>query len=284
MKLSLKKLLCGALSAAVIMSFSPYAAADVIMEPFSNDFYSENMEDCKYIYWRRYTVINDCELLESPLGSDVIKELKAGEVITLDFSYTDKDGNVWGSYLFDFDNDFYGWVRMSDTELIYDRYSFDEDHSEEYVEYSGEFDDYKPENQVVLWTYPGSGEISFISKAENWFTDPGYFLSFGESADKVYTDENGDKWIFFGYNYWAWVYLPDPESESINGVSTEFTQTIPTDIQTTYMSEDIENMREAAAKTISPDTAGSFGLPIGIAAAAAAVSGVSLMLLRKKKK
>lgn len=283
MKLSLKKLLCGVLSAAVIMSFALYAAADVINEPYMNDFYNENMKDCKYIYWRRYTVINDSELLESPLGSDVIRELKAGEVITLDFSYTDKDGNVWGSYLFDFDNDLYGWVRMSDTELIYDRYSFNEDHSEEFADYSGEFDDYKPEKQVVLWTYPGSGEISLICKAENWFA-PEWPFTVDESADKVYTDENGDKWIFFGYDYWAWVYLPDPESESINGVSAEFTETVSTDIQTTYMSEDIKNMREAAAKTISPDTEGSFGLPIGIAAAAAAVSGVSLMLLRKKKK
>ena len=284
MRSSVKKILCGALSAAVILSIAPYASADVIDSPYTNEFYNNNMENCKYIYQRKYTVLKDCDVVRSPLEKDAVMTVKAGDVIVLDYSYTDDNGNVWGSYFYDYTDTLYGWVPMENVELIYDRYSFDEDHSEEYAKYDGEFDDYKPEKQVVLWTYPNSGEISCICPAERWFTDPGYFLTVHENADNTWTDENGDKWIYFGYGFWAWVYLRDPDSESINGIQAEIPEHSAVSEQNMNILGDTDSRRESLESTLSPDTKNSYALPIGIAAAAAAVSGASLYLIRKKKK
>lgn len=281
MRSSVKKILCGALSAAVIVLLAPCAAADVIDEPYANEFYRENMEKCKYIYQRKYTVLKDSDILKSPMENDIIMTVKAGDVIVIDWLYTDDIGNEWGSYCYNNTELSYGWVPMENVELIYDRYSFDEDHSEQYAKYDGEFDDYKPEKQVVLWTYPNSGEISSICAAEYWFTDPGYFLTVHENADNTWTDENGDKWIYFGYGLWAWVYLPDPESETIDGVQGNIAESSSVTAQETV---DTYIRRDAVESTLSPETQNSYAFPIGIAAAAAAVSGAALYLLRKKKK
>lgn len=79
--------------------------------------------------------------------------------------------------------------------------------------------DYQIQNQLILWSYPNSGEkagsIAAEDQADGYYTD--------EIFTGQYTDADGRLWASIGYymGYRGdWVCTNDPENEALAPVST----------------------------------------------------------------
>ncbi len=212
-----------ALLSIMLLSVSVPAFADVIVEPWEDDFYNEHKDECVYNNNRMYIVNTDkgyAYLYVSPKSSVSIKGYSNGDQVSISWLYTDASGEEWGVLSYGS-----GWFRMSDLTLIYDSYEFIADHGDEMEDYiSGSYSiptsDEKP---VVMWKYPGC-------KTE-------YFFDYGEDvADhvgQIYRDADGVEWGHISYYYGSrsvWVCLSDPyadraddmkESESLKAEPVE---------------------------------------------------------------
>ena len=291
MKKRIIAITAAAACAAFISVCGAVVSADVIAVPIGDVFFDDNEEHCEYIKLRRYIITEDCILYNNPTDKKEISNLVKGQVIAADFSYTDENGDVWINWCYDRDNDKYGWLRYDCAEVIYDGYSFEEEHEKEYADYEGEMGSFKPEKQVVIWSYPNSGEILSICEAQYWFTDPDYFLTVDENADYTWTDENGEKWIYFGYGFNGWVYLSDPETETVNGkkgqkLSYYSEEDADINIMLGHSGEDSHRSNVEASLDNSSDnpetkTAG-FALPIALAAGVCGISAGAIYRTRKK--
>jgi hypothetical protein len=129
---------------------------------------------------------------EKPLGRH-----EPGEILVIDYYYTDKRGEVWGRV------EGGGWVRMEGLELVYDNTAFCEQHSEEITDAS----DPPPEGPRYIWSYPRSGEIIAIDSSSE---------EEGIAVFSSYTDEEGLVWIYLSTpGSSGWVCLDAPYDENI---------------------------------------------------------------------
>ena len=110
----------------------------------------------------------------------------------------------------------YGWVRMDQLLLRYDRISFTEEHQHEFYPFTGSYEALKTAEGMVLWEWPGSGIIRHIFDA----TRIERILNENLTASHAFLDEYGREWVFFdrslfivGHN--VWVYLSDPSNRDI---------------------------------------------------------------------
>ena len=117
------------------------------------------------------------------------------------------------------DNEKESWFRLSDFTPIYNNSDFCRDHADEISDYDGGMKDYQIQNQLILWSYPNSGEkagsIAAEDQADGYYTD--------EIFTGQYTDADGRLWVSIGYymGYRGdWVCTNDPENEALAPVST----------------------------------------------------------------
>ncbi len=192
-------------------------SADVILEPL-DDFYESHRKECEYRNERDYIVNTDVGHAYSYRDPETKKDaegLPNGEVLRIAWVYTDKSGTEWGAYFREHNYYETHWIRMSDVTVIYDCFSFLEEHKDELVEceygtYKAEATEEKP---VIIWNYPGK-------KAEWSYTHD----NVGEAIGMTYTDENGTLWGYVGYYLGSrniWICITDPhgggtESEEID--------------------------------------------------------------------
>ena len=285
--MKIRNIICAFTAAAAMAAFSGTAVyGDMIAEP-DNSFYYDNYESCEYIESRPFEALEDAKLLKDPNGKAVSKDIRKGDKLNISFTYTDKNGEVWGCCMFydsaDADSD--GWIKMSQVKEIYNVFTFIDEHSDEFSDYSGELDDYIPQEKVVLWEYPYS-ENCYSVKAEDWFTKKDYPFK-NEIADKCWTDENGNMWIYsgkwatkdFGYND-RWVFLPDPETTDLSSFGYDISANEGMAVSGQLVDEMTENARVFAERSANP-VGRSLMLPAALSAGAAAVSLLLIKLMKK---
>ncbi len=220
-KSSQKHILRIFLCALLVSILSGAALADVIWEP-NDDFYQSNSEQCKYV--NRDFFANGksgyLEVFKKPDGENV-GFADNSKLLHVQFSY-EKSGEVWGVIEYSKENDkiipadysldtFSGWVKMSELIVKYDYLAFENDYGSSFVPYDGDYSTLKGAEKVVMWTYPGSGEIS------GTLDD----ISDDFAVGSAYTDESGTKWGYVGYYYGMknfWICMDDPANENLPAV------------------------------------------------------------------
>ncbi|MGN0636808.1 MAG: hypothetical protein ACI4J0_00420 [Huintestinicola sp.] len=288
--MKLKKLFCTILAALSLLAFSGASAfADVLVEP-ENKFYRNNTRDCEYIEWRSYEVLEDSDLLENPLDEKTNGSIRAGETVRVGFTYTTHTGVIWGCCSF-FDSDRKdGWVEMTKLSEIYSVFTFIDEHKSEIKDYSGELDGYTPSEKVVLWDYPFSEEYTYI-EADKWYTDVKEVYPYrGEIADKCWTDENGNVWVYKsrwsdkdGYRYDnGWVFLPAPELTDLSSFGIDISANEGTAVSGQLMTDEETLAAYNAAVNSLNGRKSSYILPLCLAIGAVAVSAVMIKLMKKE--
>lgn len=287
--MNIKGIICTVIAAASMAAFSGAAVyADVISVP-DNAFCRSAYKNCEYINWRSFDVLEDSNILKSPLKTTVVNKVKKGDIVDIGFTYTDKNGEVWGCCMFDERSDLGrskdGWIKMSKVSEIYSTFTFLDEHEDELKAYSGELDNYIPQEKVVLWEYPYS-ENCYSVKAEDWFTKENYPFK-NEIADKCWTDENGNMWIYsgkwatkdFGYND-RWIFLPAPESTDLSAFGNDISANEGTAVSGQLVDEMTENAREFAERSVNP-AGRSLMLPAALSAGAAVASVLLIKAMKK---
>ncbi len=287
---ALLKLITGILVSCTVLLGGTRVFADVIVEPWgeSADFYVQHISECELEYFgRNYSALKDFDILTSPLG-ETVRHVQKGDVLYSNVIYTDSEGVRWAYDYNGEDTEKAGWFKMKDVELVYDRISFEEEHKSEFDEYKGQLNDYVPQNYVILWTYPGSGEIKEVCPRETWFID-GYVFTLDETAMYTYFDESGIEWVYLGYGFYGWVDLSDIEGEAYTEEAAETTMSEDSRVYVT--TEDIQEASEMVLaisdipEPPAPDGKDKpdFLLPIVLALCAAAAAGGFLVGTKRKK-
>ena len=246
-----------------------FALADVIFEP-DDDFYSSHSSECEYVNRDYYAngVSGFTELFSKPNGNS-LGFADNGELFHIQFSYKLGD-ELWGlaeysesgNKLIARNGDAYktGWIKLGDMSLEYDYISFDETHSSEYKNYEGDYSELAGVTNIVIWTFPNSGESSgTIEQADENLT-----------LSNVYTDIDGAQWGFVSYYYGMknfWICLSDSSG----------TEKPAKDIPAVVL-----NSPEPNAQPES--TANGFSTVIIICVAAAMLCTATALALLKKKK
>ena len=206
-------LLCALLCCAALLV--PAATADVIWEPQGDSFYESHREECEYLF-RRYTANGPdgyLTLWKAPGSAAQVVNLPNGEVLGCTWLYTDSGGVLWGGAEYEGD---WGWFRVSETVVVPDYLSFEEAHGDEFVPYDSAYDHaFDGLETVVLWTFPGSGEMDYDACPANWFTNN---VTPAEAFQKCYVDGAGLFWGFTGYVMGSrnvWICLSDPANTEL---------------------------------------------------------------------
>ncbi|MDE6594074.1 MAG: hypothetical protein K2K57_13560 [Oscillospiraceae bacterium] len=243
----LLKFITGILVSCTVMLCGTSVCADIIMEPYgeNSDFYAKHYSECEIENnVRGYSALTDFDIYLSPLDDQAVRYVQKGDVLRSNTFYTDSEGVRWAyDYNWD-DTGKTGWYKTENVELVYDYISFEEEHKNELTDYKGQLNDYVPEKQVVLWTYPGSGEIRSIRTPKNWFPE-GYVFTIENTAEYTYVDESETEWVFLGYGFNSWVDLSDIEGEAAAAVSATVTS----------ISETSTSAEIVSSETVSSETA-----------------------------
>jgi len=188
--------------------------ADIIWGP-DDDFYNNHQEDCVRV--DKYYTLNGSEgsvvVKESPVSDKTVTTLENGPDYRVIYIYTDKNGEEWGVIEYgSWKEHKAGWVLMKDMVSN----SFLLDHMSEYKAYQGEFDDYIYTNKpVVLWRYPGSGDIVGEIKEK---AGKKHIRNF----DPIYIDSEGKQWGYIGNYFWVqgWICFDEPTKRKLSVVET----------------------------------------------------------------
>ena len=191
-----------ALAAALTLAFAlaVTASADILWEPTDVYYDYEKSETVARTYYvpEGMTV----NLYKSPNGGALIKTMEAGTRVYVGFRQ-EVGGEVWGvGYPVGGSE---GWFRLGRLQLEYDHEEFMKDH--EVSEQEGVITDYRIQDQIYTWTYPGSGILDRSIPEIN----PNY--NDGKLEYRcVYTDPDGGQWGYVGYymGRCGWVWLDDP--------------------------------------------------------------------------
>ena len=210
----MKKLVSLAFSLLLMTLCILPAAADILWEPYENDYYMNRGYENFTGIARNYYVPDGMtvNLYESPKGGKLIKTLEAGARVYVGFSET-IDGEVWGvGYPLD-DWETEGWFRLGRLQLEYDHSAFMEEFSDQIEATSGSINATLLTDPVPTWTYPGSGVID-ITLDCNWKE-----VQFNDGKleyRQLYTDPEGGQWGYVGYfmGHCGWIYLDDLHDET----------------------------------------------------------------------
>ncbi len=182
------------------------ARADVIWTP-NDDFFLKHYSECERVE-RSYLAngqVGYITIQKDPLSAEIVERKENGTEFYISFSYIDKKGKEWGVVEFDQKT---GWIPMEELTVVYDNISFCDEHEDELQDYQGEFDDYVPEKEpLVFYEYPGSGS------PEGWMEVQQEKPEFS----RTYEDSEGRLWGYVGY-YFAhrgWICLCDPTNTEI---------------------------------------------------------------------
>lgn len=280
------------------------ARADVIWEPYHDDFYQQNMESCEYLN-RTYTANGpDGKVIvyESPKNPTVVTTWENGFKAYISFTYTDAAGNVWGVYD-DSESGINGWMPMAYMSVVYDYISFQEEFAESISEESGTIPAVCAGQMVRFWKYPGADDYYEMSMPEDAESLPQY--------SKLFVDEAGQQWGYISYfrgTKHRWVCLANPDGsleelyqgdvpkrggqDAADNTVLDVEDIVPVEDATQEGSEgyansgDIQNFSNGTTlERIEPQKDnGLIGLVIGLVVAVIGVTGGALVWLKKGKK
>ncbi len=278
--------------------------ADVIWEPYHDDFYQENMASCEYLN-RTYTAAGpDGKVIvyESPENPTVVTTWENGFKAYISFTYTDADGNVWGVYD-DSQSGINGWVPMAYMTVVYDYISFQEEFADSITEENGTIPAVCAGQTVYFWKYPGAENYYEMPMPEDAESLPQY--------SKLFIDEAGLQWGYIGYfrgTKHCWVCLANPNGSLeelypqgvperggqnvADSTSSEEEGIVPKEDaaqegdKNDTSASDIQSITDVSSDTerIEPEKDnGLIGLVIGLVVAVTGVTGGALVWLKKKK-
>lgn len=214
----MKRLLTCALTLAALLALIAPARADLLWEPYGNQFYETHGSGCKYVGRSYYANGEEgfVTLWDAPNGYMVEGQYQNGFTMSVYWQYEDWGcAAIWGD-----EGEVIGWVPMSDLELIYDYISFAEEYAERIKPYDGEFADYDGGAAgVAFYEYPGAPEVVRYWDFSDWKEILSNLTGSADQASyiqSVFVDENGLTWGFVGYMYGrmnAWFCLDDPEGD-----------------------------------------------------------------------
>lgn len=266
--------------------------ADVIWEPYNDNFYMDHSGDCEYIN-RSYTANGpDGEVIvyKSPENPTVVTTWENGFTAHIYYVYTDKKGNEWGIYE-DHQNNISGWVPMAYMTVVYDYISFQEEFADRITEESGVIPAMYAGQTVNFWSYPGSQNSFTVNLLEETEALPQY--------SSVFVDDEGNQWGYIGYFRGirhCWVCLANatgsfydiypngaPEVGKQEADDTQIAEEIVPgeDSEPTVSAENEETEEDR----IEPEKDnGLIGLVIGLVVAVSGATGGALVWLKKGKK
>jgi len=194
------------------------ARADVLWEP-EDDFYNKHSDECVTVSRIFYANGEDgyVSMKKEPGARREVGKIENGETIYIQFTYN-HNGESWGIAEFTEPKSerwTSGWTPMDQLQAKYDYISFDEEHSSEYYSYSDDDTTHEPID-IVLWTWPGSGEIASTLQKEWLDPDTDSYILNGPT--RAYKDSDGREWGFVGYFYGSrnsWICLSDPSNDNI---------------------------------------------------------------------
>lgn len=198
--------------AMLVSLMGGYAIADVIWEP-NDDFYRVHMQDCTYVN-RDYYANGESGYLElfTQPGGKSLGFSENAELFHVQFTYALGDV-IWGVVEYGTEGDRLvprsdgdyesGWINLKDTLLKSDALSFDEANDSEYFAYTGDYSELKDIRNILIWTFPNSGETGgTIDQIDENF-----------AVDNVYKDIDGTQWGHVSYYYAVknfWICLTKP--------------------------------------------------------------------------
>lgn len=197
----MKKVLCFII---IMLLMSVQVSADVIWEPYDDDFYDEHRDELEYED-RVYTIKKSTEFFNEPNGK-VQKTLDTDEKYTVSYIYTDVDGKKFGM-INDYKNDKGLWFEMDNATRIYDGDAFYDEHVTDFLEYDGRFDS-TVITGINFYEYPCSDEIVYTTTEQ----DESYLQS-NLNFYNMYLDADNRMWGQVGYflgHRGCWVCLDDP--------------------------------------------------------------------------
>ena len=210
----MKKLSCLLIVMLLCCSMVLPAAADILWEPYDNDYYMSKSYDTFTNVGRTYYVPDGMTVnfYESPESGKLIKTVDAGTRIYVGYS-REIGGEIWGVGYPYGDWETEGWFRLGRLQLEYDHDSFCTAFSEQIEQVSGSIDATKLTAPVLSWTYPGSGvnDTTLDCIWEEVRYNDGKL-----EYHQLYTDPDGGQWGYVGYfmGHCGWIYLDDLHTET----------------------------------------------------------------------
>jgi len=192
--------------------------ADLLLEPWNNNFYDRNKNRCVQMMRMFYTNGEDGYVYVSsePGPGNRIHSYTNGVKVYIQYTY-DHNGEIWGvmeTRTGSQDPELIsGWIPMEQLRIVYDQTSFTEDFKHEFYTYTG--DPLPLENDLVIWEWPGSGNVKWVRQfdprqaeiEESWL-----------KSNTTYRDSEGREWVQIAYFYAHrdnWICFSDPSNEEI---------------------------------------------------------------------
>ena len=184
----------------VMSAISPFAVkADVLWEPMT-DFFAEN--GVPTTIERRTYVINSPQgfvnVYKSPDSAATTRQILNGDTFYVYYKGT-YNGKLWGL------NTEEEYICLENTYVLYDHISFAEAYSEKFEQLSQVTVELK--KGYIYRSYPGDASYNTLG-----FDCPEAYPTYS------FIDENGLKWMYFGYVYGLrnfWVCMDDPYSTEL---------------------------------------------------------------------
>ncbi|MBP3633442.1 MAG: hypothetical protein J6J43_02585, partial [Oscillospiraceae bacterium] len=175
----------------IVLLLTVTASADVLWEPYDNDYYWGNSEKVTSVAEKyEVPVGSTVNVYTAPEGGELIKTLEGGTVVYVGFSL-EENGELWatGYPLYDYDTE--GWFRLGRLQKQYSHQDFVNDYADHISAQEAYLTASDISGTVYTWTYPGSGVSDGTIPPEALDTDynDGQ-LSYG----LVYTDPEGGQW------------------------------------------------------------------------------------------
>lgn len=201
------------LMTAITLITQVAVSADVIWEPYDDNFYIEHREEC--VLCERVFLANGKEgyirLYKSPTSKVVVDSCINGYGMGISHTYTDSKGVEWGVSFAG------GWVRMSEVVVKYDNVSFEEEHVSEISNCDEKIDCGNYET-IPFWTYPNSGDMNAELRTAD-FDDTDVYVY------RKWTDENGTVWGKVSYFYAvrdSWINISAPDKRDYPLMTHEY--------------------------------------------------------------
>lgn len=222
----MKRVLTCILTLTMMLALAVPACADMVWEPFGNQFYEKHYDECEYLGRQYYS--NGPEgfvtLWDAPNGSSVAAQYENGEKLWIYWLYED-----WGcAARWENGEETAGWVSMADMALVYDYISFSEEYADKITPYAGEFTNYNGDAAgVAFYEYPGAGTVKQYMECNDQLHVKANLTGAADRQSyiqSVFVDENGLTWGFVGYMYGrlnGWFCLDDPEGDGDPQAQTE---------------------------------------------------------------
>lgn len=213
----MKKVLLSLMALLLLASSGMKARADVIFEPYDDDFYTSHQEECKTTYyWSSFRFKEDTSVFVSPEDHALNGTVQAGEVFSSNTSWKDEEGETWyyvegtiRSYS-DYERNVFttrtiktSWIPADACEQLYDATLFEKDHQQYFK--NGTKPEITEPVTATFFSYP-NGPV--LETRELSGSSEGMELT----CSSTYIDEYGRKWGYVGYFYGAvngWIFLDD---------------------------------------------------------------------------